>query len=238
MKSVVRRRLGWLTLIPFLMVVGCSSDDQRLANLSRQSLDRQAEQNRLIATNNQQVIDATKKLVEADAQSRHENSQLQHEFQSERSGIDQQRDALEEERREIASQRNRDPIVAESIKTAAGLIVAALPLIVCLFLLRGLFQKSDDEAVADVLTVASNSREQVARARAGIKSISPFDGRDPSERKKPRSPRTERESRGQTAANCYRSIILICQEIGFFLGMENRSGMSRRAQRRTPCIEG
>jgi hypothetical protein len=151
MKNAVRRRLGWLTLIPFLIVVGCSSDDQRLVDLSRESLDRQAEQNRLVATNNQQVIDATKKLVEADAQSRHETGQLQRELQSERSGISQQRDALEQERREIAHQRNRDPIVAESIKAAAGLIVAALPLVVCVFLLRGLFRKSDDEAVADVL---------------------------------------------------------------------------------------
>ena len=151
MKNAVRRRLGWLTLIPFLTVVGCSSDDQRLVDLSRQSLDRPAEQNRLVATNNQQIIDATKKLVEADAQSRHENSQLQHELQGERSGISQQRDALEQERRQIAEQRNRDPIVAESIKTAAGLIVAALLLVVCLFLLRGLFRKSDEEAVVDVL---------------------------------------------------------------------------------------
>jgi hypothetical protein len=151
MKNVVRRRLGWLTLIPFLTLVGCSSDDQRLVDLSRQSLDRQAEQNRLVATNNQQVIDATNKLVEADAQSRRENAQLQHELQSERSGINLQRDTLEQERRQIADQRNRDPIVAESIKTAAGLIVAALPLILCLFLLWGLFHRSDDEAVADLL---------------------------------------------------------------------------------------
>jgi hypothetical protein len=151
MKNAVRRRLGGLTLLPVLIVVGCSSDDERLVDLSRHSLDRQAEQNRLVATNNQQVIDATKKLVEADAQSRHENGQLQHELQSERSGISQQRDALEQVRREIAHQRNRDPIVAESIKTAAGLIVATLLLIVCVFLLKGLFHKSDDEAVADVL---------------------------------------------------------------------------------------
>src|ERR1700719_3348763 len=98
MKNVVRRRLGWLTLIPLLILVGCSSDDQRLGDLSRQSLDRQAEQNRLVATNNRQVIDATNKLVEADAQSRRENAQLQHEFQSERAGISQQRDTLEQER--------------------------------------------------------------------------------------------------------------------------------------------
>jgi hypothetical protein len=151
MRKTVRRRLGWLTPIPFLILVGCSSDDQRLVDLSRQSLDRQAEQNRLIETNNQQVIDATKKLVEAEAQSRREHIQLQQGLQAERSGINQQRDALEQERREMAGQRNRDPIVAESIKTAAGLILAAFPLVICLLLVRGLFHKSDDEVVADVL---------------------------------------------------------------------------------------
>jgi hypothetical protein len=81
-KNAVRPRLGWLTLIPFLIVVGCSSDDQRLVDLSRQSLDRQAEQNRLVETNNQQVINATNKIVEADAHSRREHGQLQHELQS------------------------------------------------------------------------------------------------------------------------------------------------------------
>jgi hypothetical protein len=169
MKNVVRRRLGWLTPIPLLIVVGCSSDDQRLVDLSRQSLDRQAEQNRLVATNNQQVSEATNKLVEADAQSRRENAQLQHELQSERSGINQQRDALEQERREIADQRNRDPIVAESIQTAAGLFVAALPLVVCLLLLRGLFHKSDDEVVADLLIEELIARQpQFAASANGI----------------------------------------------------------------------
>jgi hypothetical protein len=151
MRKTVRRRLRWLTPLPFLILVGCSSDDQRLVDLSRQSLDRQAEQNRLVETNNQQVIDATKKLVEADVQSRRDHIELHQDLQAERTGINQQRDALEQERREIADQRNRDPIVAESIKTAAGLIVAVLPLVICLFLVRGLFGKSDDEGVADVL---------------------------------------------------------------------------------------
>ena len=151
MTIAVRRLQRWLLLIIGLIAIGCSSDDQRLIEVSRQSLDRQAEQNRLVTTNNQQVIDATGKLVEADAQARRENIQLQHEIQSERSGINQQRDHLEQERRQIAEQRGRDPIIAESIQSAVGLIVAALPLVVCLFVLRGLFHKSDDEAMADVL---------------------------------------------------------------------------------------
>jgi hypothetical protein len=122
-----------------------------LVDLSRQSADRQAEQNRLVETNNQQVIDATKRLVEADAQGRKENIELHRQIEAERSGVNQQRDALEQERKQVADQRKRDPIVAEAILAAAGLIAAILPLAVCAYLLRGLFHKSDDEVMAEVL---------------------------------------------------------------------------------------
>jgi hypothetical protein len=134
-----------------LVAIGCSSGDERLVELSRQSADRQAEQNRLVETNNRQVIDAADKLVQADAQGRKENVEAHRQIEAERFGINQQRDFLEQERRQIADQRNRDPIVAESIRAVAGLIAAVLPLAVCLALLRGLFHKSDEEALADVL---------------------------------------------------------------------------------------
>jgi hypothetical protein len=134
-----------------LIAIGCSSNDDRLVELSRQSADRQAEQNRLVESNNRQVIEATGQLVRADAQSRKENSELHRQIESQRSSINQQRDALEQERRQIAEERNRDPIVAESIRAVAGLIAAILPLLVGLALLRGLFYRSDQEALADVL---------------------------------------------------------------------------------------
>ena len=134
-----------------LIAIGCSSGDERLVELSRESTERQAEQNRLIETNNRQVLEATDKLVEADAKSRTEHIELHRQIEAERFGVNQQRDALEQERRQIAQQRNRDPIVANSILAVAGLIAAILPLLVCLFLLRGLFHKSDQEALAEVL---------------------------------------------------------------------------------------
>jgi hypothetical protein len=134
-----------------LVAIGCSSGDERLVELSRQSADRQAEQNRLVETNNRQVIEATNQLVQADAQSRKENFESHRQIEAERSSINRQRDVLEQERRQISEQRNRDPIVAESIRAVAGLIAALLPLAVCLALLRGLFHKSDEEALADVL---------------------------------------------------------------------------------------
>jgi hypothetical protein len=146
-----------------LIAIGCSSGDERLVELSRQSTDRQAEQNRLVETNNRQVLDATDKLVEADAKSRTENIELHRQIEAERSGINQQRDVLEQERRQIAEERNRDPIVAESILSAGGLIAAILPLLVCLALLRELFHKSDQEALADVLIEDLVSRQPLLR---------------------------------------------------------------------------
>ena len=134
-----------------LIAIGCSSADERLVELSRQSADRQAEQNRLVETNNRQILEATSKLVQADAQGRKENSELHRQIELQRSSLNQQRDALEEERRQIAEQRNRDPIVAESIRAGAGLFAAILPLLVCLVLLRGLFYRSDDDALTDLL---------------------------------------------------------------------------------------
>jgi len=152
MRSSNRASPFWAaSILVCFAVMGCSSGDERLADLARQSADRQAEQNRLVETNNQQVIDATKRLVEADTQGRKETIELHRQIEAERSGVNQQRDALEQERRQLAAQRNRDPIVAESILAAAGLIAAILPLAVCVYLLRGLFHKSDGEAMAEVL---------------------------------------------------------------------------------------
>jgi hypothetical protein len=152
MQTTARVPAIWTTpTLIALIVIGCSSDNERLVELSRQSAERQAEQNRLVETNNRQVLEATDKLVEADAKSRIENIELHRQLEAERSGVNQQRDALEQERRQIAADRNRDPIVAESIAAAAGLIAALLPLLVCLVLLRGLFHKPDGEALAEIL---------------------------------------------------------------------------------------
>jgi VIT1/CCC1 family predicted Fe2+/Mn2+ transporter len=152
MRKTARSRPIWMALpLLALIAIGCSSGDERLVELSRESTNRQAEQNRLVENNNRQVLEATNRLVEADAKSRTENNELHRQIESEKSGIDEQRDALEQERRQIAAERTRDPIIAESIQAAAGLIAAMLPLLVCLFLLRGLFQRPDDETLAEVL---------------------------------------------------------------------------------------
>jgi len=160
-----------------LIGVGCNSGDERLVELSRQSADRQAEQNRLVETNNRQVLEATDRLVEADAKSRTENIELHRQIEAERSGVNQQRDALEQERRQIAQERNQDPIVADSILAVGELIAAILPLLVCVFLLRGLFHKSDQEALAEVLIEDLVSRQPLLSEPAALSL--PGTGREP-----------------------------------------------------------
>jgi len=177
MRKTTRLPPIWAPTLIALIGVGCSSGDDRLVELSRQSADRQAEQNQLVETNNRQVLEATNRLVEADAKSRTENIELHRQIEAERSGINQQRDALEQERRQIAGERIRDPIIAESIRAVAGLIAAILPLLVCLFLLRGLFHKSDQEALAEVLIEDLVSRQPLLREPAAVSL--PGTGRDP-----------------------------------------------------------
>ncbi len=165
------------TTLIAVIAIGCSSDDERLVELSRQSADRQAEQNRLVETNNRQVLEATDRLVEADAKSRTENIELHRQIEVERSGINLQRDALEQERRQIAQERNRDPIVADSILAVGELIAAILPLLVCLFLLRGLFHRSDQESLAEVLVEDLVSRQPLLSGPAAVSL--PGTGREP-----------------------------------------------------------
>ena len=168
MRKTARCPNGTVLTVISLIAIGCSSGDERLVELSRQSTDRQAEQNQLVETNNRQVLEAANRLVEADAKSRSENNELHRQIESERSGVNQQRDALEQERRQIALERNRDPIVAESIQAAAGLIAAVLPLLVCLFLLRGLFSRTDGEALAEVLIEDLVSQQPLLAEPAAI----------------------------------------------------------------------
>ena len=50
-----------------LLVTGCGNDDERLLELSRESLRRQAEQNEQMARQSREVVEASRELVAADA---------------------------------------------------------------------------------------------------------------------------------------------------------------------------
>jgi hypothetical protein len=138
-----RCRLVWVMLLGIL-TIGCDSD-QRVAELSRESLKRQAEQNQEMARQNQAVTETTQQLIQSESGIQHDASQLHLQLHTERSNLDQQRQNLEGERRDLAAERRRDSIIAQAIPGVVTLVAAALPLVVCWYLARSIFLTGTQE---------------------------------------------------------------------------------------------
>ena len=81
-----------------------------------------------------QVAEASRQLVEADAKSRTETVALQRDLQQGQTELGRQRDQLEDDRRGFADQRNRDPIIANTLTVVGTIIACLLPLILGIYL--------------------------------------------------------------------------------------------------------
>ena len=116
-----------LFLVALAVVSGCDDDKARLAEASRQ-------------------------LVEADAKSRSETIALQRDLQHGQTELGQQRDQLESDRRGFADQRNRDPIIANTLTVLGTIIACLLPLVLGIYLASGLRDPSQvDSTLTEIL---------------------------------------------------------------------------------------
>ena len=157
-----------------LTAIGCSPLDREATEIARESMERQAEQNKMLAEQSrkatqaadnlvqaeakarQELIEVQKQVVERDAQGRQELNRLQQDVQKTTSAaqehVDMQRSKLETERREIAQERQRAPLVAEAIRGTGLLLVCVLPLAVLVFMLHTLrSQPAQDDALSEFL---------------------------------------------------------------------------------------
>jgi hypothetical protein len=99
-----------------------------------------------------QVAEASRQLVEADAKSRTEIVALQRDLQQGQTELGRQRDQLEDDRRGFADQRNRDPIIANTLTVVGTTIACLLPLVLGIYLARGLRDSSQIEStLAEIL---------------------------------------------------------------------------------------
>jgi hypothetical protein len=115
-----------------------------------------AQQSQAVVQQSQRLTEAAQALVEKDAVARRELIQAQHQFHSgvatERASVDRQREAMETERRELATQRQRDPIIAEAVQGLGIPLACLMPLVICLYVLRHLGTDSNDhEALSELL---------------------------------------------------------------------------------------
>jgi hypothetical protein len=133
------RIVPWACLAMLILglVGGCPPDDQRVIEVSREAANRQAEQNRRMSEVARASSETQKALV-----------QLQRDQQAERAQIDQQRDRLDAERRDIAGQRRFESVLGPTIEVLGGMLVIALALGFCWFLLFGLCRQGQDEPLA------------------------------------------------------------------------------------------
>ncbi len=97
------------------------------------------------------VLELANRHAEQQSLQSRQMADLQKQWQTERTQLNEQRDKLETERQEIALQRQREPIVAESIQQVGTLALCLLPLVVCALLLRRSNEPEDGNAIAETL---------------------------------------------------------------------------------------
>ena len=140
MNPPLRHHATMILLI--VLATGCSSSDDRLVRHVADSNRQQAQQNSEMAKVHREVAEGTSRLVEAVAESRKEMVAME-------SDLQEQRTQLDTERRSIANERHRESILAPVVSSVGLLLVAALPLVLCWYLLHGL--RTPDEDVSEVL---------------------------------------------------------------------------------------
>jgi hypothetical protein len=147
------------------LLVGCD-EDARVVQVAREAADRQAEQNRQIAYQNQNLAGATQSLIEADGQARKELVSLQQDLQAQQAEIGHQRDQLEAERRQVASDRTWDSQVALAAKGLGVLAACLVPLLLCWQLLHAVKHEHDDSVLTEVLITEITASESPLFSRS------------------------------------------------------------------------
>lgn len=170
-------------LLAFTLTGCVSSDsDKELAEFAKETMTEQRKQNDRLAEQSAAIVEKTghltqaaEKLVEQDAEARREliaaQQQLQSELHQQQSTVDAHRKELEDERQQIASQRGRDPIVANAITNSGLMLACVLPLVVCVMVIRQLqHQQPDDAAVAELLL------HEATQVTSTLLPFTPFSG--------------------------------------------------------------
>ena len=141
-------------ILMIILATGCSSSDDRLVQHVAESNRQQAAQNNEMAKVHREVAEGPSRLVEAVAESRQEMLEMESDLQG-------QRTQLDKERRSIANERHRESLLAPIVSSVGLMLVAALPLVLCWYLLHGL--RTPDEDVSEVL-IQNLVSEQLALA--------------------------------------------------------------------------
>jgi hypothetical protein len=122
-----------------VFIFGCD-EDKRVAEIATESAKRQAAQDIEMARLNREIAEGSKRLVAA-------NEKLltaQHDLNG-------QRDQIDGERRSLATERHRESLLGPIVCVGGWVLVGALPLVLCLYLLHGLRHGNEDVEIGHLL---------------------------------------------------------------------------------------
>ena len=144
------------------LVTGC---DDRVTQVAREAADRQAQQNTAMAN-----------IVEADAKARQEIVGVHRDLQAERTRLDTGWTALESDRKEIAGERRTESTLASMTTIAGSILLAAVLLGFCWFILIGARQDHASVELTELLVqrIATRAARPVGPERVTADS-SPTD---------------------------------------------------------------
>ncbi len=134
-----------------LLGSGCSDENARVAEVATQAANRQAKQNEEMSKVNREVAEAHKQLIAEEASARRDAMVVQGKLVDQQKDLNHQAEAIDHERRELASERYWEPIWGAVISNLAILAACALPLVVCVLLLRRSPVPTANDAVSDIL---------------------------------------------------------------------------------------
>ena len=138
----------WMMLLALtaLMASSCESRDERLADYAERSNTEQAAQNRTTADMTRETAENQRRVVETVEKSRQDLVGLQQD-------LSQQQSSLDQERRDLAQERHRESLLAPVLTSVGFLLVSALPLVLCWYLLHTLKDTPVDESSVTQLLV-------------------------------------------------------------------------------------
>lgn len=144
-----------LLVLAALGVTGCGPPRDDLRPLVNELVQKQSAHQESLMKQSEHLSEASRQLVESDAEARRElvefQTTLQTQIEEERHDLDQQRSDIEQERREIAKNRHRDPLIAAALIQGATLVVAALPIVLVLLLVRAARQEPAEVPMGELL---------------------------------------------------------------------------------------
>jgi hypothetical protein len=136
-----------------LMIAGCDSSDERLADYAQQTAAQQAQQNAATADVARKAAENQRRVIETVEKSRQDLIGVQKE-------LDLQRTTIAQEHKELTEQRRQESLLAPVLTTIGYLLVTALPLGLCWYLLHTLKSSPVDESAVTQLLVQDLLSEQ------------------------------------------------------------------------------